>query len=116
MMGIEVAMYHPMNIDLMAQRWIRFGDFFFTQAKIDIFVNKVCSETLDFIIEPDQFFSSLYDLEVGIHSQLTSRCSPGMMLNVLVCVVKQVKVGEECIINNLVPLKGLVRRREGFGS
>ena len=114
-MGIEVAMYHPMNIDLMAKRQIGFGDFF-TQAKIDILVNKVCSETLDFVIEPDQFFSSSYDLEVGIHSQSTSRCSPGMMLNVLVCVAKQVKVGEECIINNLVPLKGLVRRCEGIGS
>ena len=116
MMGIEAATYHPMNIDLIAQRRIRFGDFFFTQAKIDIFINKVCSETLGFVIEPDQFFSSSYDLEVGIHSQSTSRCSPGTMLNVLACVAKQVKVGEECIIDNLVPLKGLARRREGFGG
>ena len=53
-----------MNFDLMANRWIRFGDFIFIQAKIDIFIYKVCSEALDFVIEPDEFFSSLYDLEV----------------------------------------------------
>lgn len=58
----------------------------------------------------------MFDLEVGVHGQSASRYSPQMMLYVLACVTKQVKVRKEGIINNLVPLKGLARGSECFGS
>ena len=89
-MGIEVAVCHLINIDLMAKRLIRFGGFIFTQAKIDIFIHKACSEALNFVIEPNKFLPSPYDCEVGIYGQSTNGCSPGTMLYVL----EQVKVGE----------------------
>lgn len=110
MEGIETASIHPMNADLMGKGRVGERDVDFLHPKIGIFITDVGRKTGNFNVQPGDFFLSTLELECPVNCKASCRCRPGFHSNVLAGVTEEVKIRQEGIFDDLVPVEYLPRR------
>jgi hypothetical protein len=53
---------------------------------------------------------------VGVEGEAASRSGPLMMLDVLSSITQKIEVGEESVLDDIIPFKSGVRGLKGFSS
>src|SRR5271168_2063806 len=100
-------MFHPMNLDLKSKGRMREQDLSFLCVKADVFVTDIGCKARNFNVQPSYLFFCTFELEGLVNCKASSRCHPGFPLNILMGIAEEIEIGEEGILDNLIPVEYL---------
>src|SRR5208282_3666067 len=107
MVSIETTTFHPMNLDLQRKGRMRERELSFLSAKVDVFVVDIGCQARNFNVQSSYLFLCTCELEGLVDCEASSRCCPGFPSNILTGITEEIKIGEEGVLDNLIPVKFL---------
>jgi hypothetical protein len=108
MVSIKMTTFHPMNLDLKSKGRMRERALSFLCMKADVFVTDIGCKARNFHVQPSYLFFCTFKLEGLVNFKVSSRCCPRFSLNILMGIVEEIKIGEEGILDNLIPVEYLL--------
>jgi hypothetical protein len=98
-----------MKADLKSEGRAREQELSFLFPKADVFIADIRCEAGNFNVQPSDLFLCTFKFKGLVNCEASSRCRPGFPLNILTSIAEEIKVREEGILNDLIPVKYLSR-------
>jgi len=107
--SIEMAPFHPMKAELKSEGRMREQQLSFFSVKEDVFVMYISCKVGNLNVQPHNLFLRAFEFEGLVNCKASGRCRPRFPLNILMGIMEEIKVQEEGILNDLIPVKYLLR-------
>jgi len=102
-----------MKADLKSKGRTREQELGFLFPKADVFVVDIGCEVGNFDVRPSDLFLCTFEFKGLVDCEASGRCRPRFPSNILMGIAEEIKVREEGILDDLIPVEYLSRWHQG---